>query len=112
MADGQRLNDGQVIKLEKEIVERYESIKSQLSSLQGTLDTMETHWKGVGAGAFNAKQTEINERVRHIGGLLAWFLENINETRKLSSHTDDEVLATMKSIDVQYGGAHSALNSY
>ncbi|MFF3330138.1 WXG100 family type VII secretion target [Streptomyces sp. NPDC002888] len=112
MAAGQRLNDGDVVKLEKNIVERYDSIKGQLSRLQGTLDTMEANWRGIGAKAFNDKQVEINERVKHIGSLLTWFLDNINATRKDKDKLEDEVRATMSSIDVQQGGAHSALNSY
>lgn len=112
MVDGQKLSDSAVIKLEKEMVQRYESIQSQLKGLQGTLDTMETHWRGIGARAFNQKQVEINERVQHIGGLLTWFLDNINETRKIKNKNEDAVRATMQSIDVQHGGRHSALDSY
>ncbi|MFF7332426.1 WXG100 family type VII secretion target [Streptomyces sp. NPDC090306] len=112
MADGQRLNDGDVIKLEKNIGERYESIKGQLTRLQGTLDTMEANWKGVGAAAFNSKQVEINEHMKKIGDLLIWFLENINATRKDKDKLEDEVRSTMQGIDVQYGGSTSALNSY
>ncbi|WP_367320477.1 WXG100 family type VII secretion target [Streptomyces sp. HUAS ZL42] len=109
---GQKLSDSEVIALEKEMVTRYESIQGQLKALQGTLDTMEANWQGIGARAFNTKQVEINERVKHIGGLLTWFLDNINETRKIANKNEDAVRATMQGIDVQYGGTHSALNSY
>nr|WP_217234547.1 WXG100 family type VII secretion target [Streptomyces sp. AC555_RSS877] len=112
MVAGQKLNDAEVIKLEKEMVQRYESIKGQLSVLQGTLDTMEVNWRGIGAKAFNDKQVEINQRVKSIGALLTWFLDNINETRKLTNTNEDAVRSTMQSIDVQYGGEKSALNSY
>ncbi|MDQ1049001.1 WXG100 family type VII secretion target [Streptomyces sp. V4I2] len=112
MADGQKLSDGEVIKLEKEMVQGYESIRGQLSKLQGTLDTMEANWRGVGANAFNTKQVEINERVKHIGALLTWFLDNINETRKLTNTNEDAVRASMQGIDIQHGGSHSALSSY
>jgi uncharacterized protein YukE len=112
MADGQRLNDNEVITLEKNIVERYESIRGQLTRLQGTLDTMEANWRGIGAKAFNDKQVEINERVKHIGELLTWFLDNINATRKIKNKNEDVVRTTMQGIDVQAGGVHSALNSY
>ncbi|MFI5674507.1 WXG100 family type VII secretion target [Streptomyces cellulosae] len=112
MADGQKLSDGEVIKLEQEMVQRYESIRGQLTRLQGTLDTMEANWRGIGANAFNSKQVEINERVKHIGGLLTWFLDNLNETRKIKNKNEDAVRSTMQGIDVQYGGSQSALNSY
>lgn len=112
VAEGQKLSDSEVILLEKEMVERYESMRGTLSNLQGTLDTMEVHWQGIGAAAFNSKQVEINERVKHIGALLTWFLDNINETRNISSTGEDAIRASMTSIDVQYGGEKSALSSY
>ncbi len=112
MAEGQKFVDPAVVKLEKNIVERYESVKGQVARLQGTLDTMETHWKGIGANAFNSKQVEINERMKKIGNLLVWFLDNIDLTRRDKDKLEDEVRATMQSIDVEHGGKHSALNSY
>jgi uncharacterized protein YukE len=111
-SDGRKLNDSDVIKLEKNIVERYESVKSQITRLQGTLDTMEAQWRGIGANAFNSKQVEINENMRKIGSLLVWFLDNIGRTRKDKDDLEEELRSTISSIDVQYGGSTSALSSY
>ncbi|WP_151775548.1 WXG100 family type VII secretion target [Streptomyces abyssomicinicus] len=111
-SDGQLLRDSEVIALEKNIVDRFESIKGQMTRLQGTIDQLEGHWRGIGAAAFNKKQVEINEHMRDIGQLLVKFLDNINATRKDKDNLEDQVRATIDSIDVQYGGKHSALNGY
>ncbi|MER5180197.1 WXG100 family type VII secretion target [Streptomyces sp. NPDC002896] len=112
MADERKLSNDTVVKLEQNIVERYESIKGQLSRLQGTIDTLEAGWRGIGAGAFNKKQTEINEHMVAIGKILEKFLENINLNRKDKDKLEDEIHATIKSIDVDLGGKHSALSNY
>ncbi|GAA3118259.1 WXG100 family type VII secretion target [Streptomyces rectiviolaceus] len=112
MADGQKLNNEQVALLKKEIVGKYESVQQQLKRLQGTLDTMEVNWRGVGAHAFDKKQTELNERMQAIGRILVDFLEGISGNEKLTDGLEDQVRSTMDSIDVQYGGKQSAINSY
>lgn len=112
MAEGQKLNNEQVALLKKEIVGKYESVQQQLKRLQGTLDTMEVNWRGVGAHAFDKKQTEINERMQAIGRILVDFLEGISGNEKLTDGLEDQVRSTMDSIDVQYGGKQSAINSY
>ncbi|MGV9879310.1 WXG100 family type VII secretion target [Streptomyces sp. NPDC003006] len=112
MADGQKLNNQQVALLKKEIVGKYDSVQKQLKRLQGTLDTMEANWRGIGAHAFDKKQTEINQHMRAIGNLLVDFLEGISGNEKLVDGLEDQVQSTMNSIDVQYGGKQSAISSY
>ncbi|MGW7070734.1 WXG100 family type VII secretion target [Streptomyces sp. NPDC054855] len=112
MAEGQKLNNQQVALLKKEIVGKYESVQQQLKRLQGTLDTMEVNWRGVGAHAFDKKQTELNDRMQAIGRILVDFLEGINDNEKIADGLEDQVRSTMNSIDVQHGGKHSAISSY
>ncbi|GHE74031.1 WXG100 family type VII secretion target [Streptomyces longispororuber] len=112
MADGRKLNDQEVALLEKEIVDKYDSVQKQLRRLQGTLDTMEANWRGIGAHAFDKKQTEINQHMQAIGRILVDFLDGISANRKDKDRLEDEVRASMNSIDVQYGGKHSAISSY
>ncbi|MEU3557076.1 WXG100 family type VII secretion target [Streptomyces fragilis] len=111
-SDGQLLRDSEVEALQKNIVDRFESIKGQMTRLQGTIDQLEGHWRGIGAAAFNKKQVEINEHMRDIGQLLVKFLDNINMTRRDKDNLEDEVRGTIDSIDVQYGGKTSAISSY
>ncbi|MEU0337204.1 WXG100 family type VII secretion target [Streptomyces sp. NPDC006193] len=111
MATGrQKVSDKDIIVLEKELLHRFEGIKGQLKELQAIIDSLEGHWKGIGAGAFNAKQTEINERMVRIGNILAKFIEAMSTTRKIKDGTEDEVRSQVQSIDIGAGG--SALSSY
>ncbi|MHB9858676.1 WXG100 family type VII secretion target [Streptomyces sp. YIM S03343] len=112
MAGRQKVSDKDIVALEKELLDRFEGIRGQLKRLQATIDGLEGNWKGIGAGAFNAKQTEINERMVKIGNILAKFIEAMTETRKIKDGTEDEVRAQVQSIDVDLGGSHSALSSY
>ncbi|AVH56169.1 MULTISPECIES: WXG100 family type VII secretion target [Streptomyces] len=112
MAQRQRVDDKDLILLEKDLLHRFENIKGQLRDLQATIDGLEGHWKGIGAGAFNAKQTEINERMVKIGNILVKFVEAMSATRKIKDGTEDEVRAQVQSIDVDLGGSKSALSGY
>ncbi|GGS87829.1 MULTISPECIES: WXG100 family type VII secretion target [Streptomyces] len=108
----QKVSDKDIIVLEKELLHRFEGIKGQLKELQAIIDSLEGHWKGIGAGAFNAKQTEINERMVKIGNILTKFIEAMSNTRKIKDGTEDEIRSQVQSIDVDLGGSHSALSSY
>lgn len=112
MSDGRKLNDGDVKILQDEIVAKYDSVQAVLKNLQGTLDTMEGNWRGIGANAFDKKQTEINQHMQAIGRILVDFLDGISNNRKDVDRLEDEIRATMNSIDVDYGGKHSAISSY
>lgn len=112
MAGRQKVSDKDVIALEKELLDRFEGLKGQLKRLQATIDSLEGNWKGIGAGAFNTKQTEINESMVRIGNILAGFIEGMTETLKIKDGTEDEVRAQVQSIDVSLGGSTSALSGY
>ncbi|MEU5536537.1 WXG100 family type VII secretion target [Streptomyces sp. NPDC020362] len=113
MATGtQKITKDSVVGLEKELLTRFDEIKGQLKHLQHMIDTLEGHWKGIGAGAFNAKQTEINERMVRMGNILVKFIDAMNTTMKINDSTEDQVRASVQGIDVDYGGSHSALSGY
>ncbi|MFP3987549.1 WXG100 family type VII secretion target [Streptomyces sp. E11-3] len=112
MAQGQRLSDQQVVKLEKEILAKFNSIKGQLTQIQGTIDSLEGQWKGIGAGAFNSKQSEINTSMVRLGNILAKFLDGMNTSRKIKDGTEDEIRAAVQSINVDLGvGTNAAPKS-
>ncbi|MFD5700225.1 WXG100 family type VII secretion target [Streptomyces lasiicapitis] len=112
MSDGRKLNDGEVKFLEKEIVDKYDSVQASLKRLQGILDSMEGNWRGIGAHAFDKKQTEINQHMVAIGRILVDFLDGISKNRTDVDRLEDDIRSTMNSIDVDYGGKHSAISSY
>ncbi|TXS57195.1 WXG100 family type VII secretion target [Streptomyces sp. t39] len=112
MSQGQRLSDQQVIQLEKQLFEKFNSIKGQLSQIQGTIDSLEGQWKGIGAGAFNSKQQEINTSMVRLGNILAKFLDAMSQSRKIKDGTEDDVRAAVQAINVDLGvGTNAAPKS-
>ncbi|MGW0775018.1 WXG100 family type VII secretion target [Streptomyces sp. NPDC002835] len=103
MSQGQRLSDEQVGKLQQELYLKFESIKGQLQQIQGTIDSLEGQWKGIGAGAFNTKQAEINSSMVNLGNILAKFLEATSQSRKIKDGTEDDVRAAVQRINVDLG---------
>jgi WXG100 family type VII secretion target len=112
MSGGQKLSDQAVIKLEKQIEDGYDKLSQQVKTLQAMLDGLEGHWKGIAAHAFDAKQTEINEKLIHMGKLLARFVEAANKTRHIKTGTEDDIIADMRKINPDLGGKTSALSQY
>ncbi|MEV0965452.1 MULTISPECIES: WXG100 family type VII secretion target [unclassified Streptomyces] len=108
MSQGQRLSDQQVIQLEKQLSEKFNSIKGQLQQIQGTIDSLEGQWKGIGAGAFNAKQQEINTSMVRLGNILAKFIEAMSTSRRIKDGTEDDVRAAVQAINVDLGAGGSA----
>jgi uncharacterized protein YukE len=109
-AGTQKITKDSVVGLEQKLLGQFDDIKGQLTNLQHLIDTIEGHWKGIGAGAFNQKQTEINEHIVRIGNLLVGFIESMNTTMKINDDTEDQVRAAVHKIDVNLGGSHSAVN--
>ncbi|MFY4718553.1 WXG100 family type VII secretion target [Streptomyces sp. LaBMicrA B280] len=110
-AGTQKITVHSVVKLEQNLKTQFEDIQTQLRNLQHLIDTLEGHWKGIGAGAFNRKQTEINEHMVRIGKILVKFMDAMNTTMKINDGTEDDVRAQVQKIDVNYGGSHSAASA-
>ncbi|GFH35382.1 WXG100 family type VII secretion target [Streptomyces pacificus] len=104
MSQGQRLSDQQVIQLERQLSEKFDSIRGQLQQIQGTIDSLEGQWKGIGAGAFNSKQQEINASMARLGNILAKFIEAMSTSRRIKDSTEDDVRAAVQAVSVDLGG--------
>lgn len=107
MAD-QKLSDDMLLKLEKELGERFVSVKAQVKALQGTIDSLEGAWKGIGANAFNVKQDDINQRMRGIAVRLVNYQEAIKAARTIAGNTEDEIKAALQGVDVVSGHSEGA----
>ncbi|MEU5057875.1 MULTISPECIES: WXG100 family type VII secretion target [Streptomyces] len=112
MADGQRLSDDQMIALERKIAHKFDNIKSTVHRLQGTIDSLEGNWKGIGANAFNTKQYEINESMKNIGNILVKFIDAMTGTRKIKDDSEDHVRQQVNKINVYDGAPKSTLSGY
>ncbi|MCX5400141.1 WXG100 family type VII secretion target [Streptomyces sp. NBC_00102] len=102
MAD-QKVTAESLLQLENELSTRYDSVKSQLKTLQATIDGLEGAWKGIGASAFDNKQREINDSMVSIGIRLQHFQEAIKAARTISHNTEEEVERALHGIDVVPG---------
>ncbi|GAA0929845.1 WXG100 family type VII secretion target [Streptomyces thermoalcalitolerans] len=103
MTDRQRLEDQAVTKLQKDMYEKYESIRKRVHGLQQIIDGLENQWEGVGRNAFDKKQYEINESLKRIGGILGDVIEAMTKTRDIKDSKEDEVRAAVNKIDVRHG---------
>lgn len=106
MAD-QKLTDSGLQKLENDLSTKSGIINQRIQTLQSTIDSLEGAWKGIGAGAFNQKQTMINLEMRKLQTILGRYQEAIGETRKLGASNEDEVGQTLNGIDVESSGTSS-----
>ncbi|MFE7355936.1 WXG100 family type VII secretion target [Streptomyces sp. NPDC057543] len=102
MAD-QKLSDDALLKLEGELSTRFDSVKGQLKTLQGTIDSLEGAWQGIGAGAFNTKQEEVNRKMVSIAHRLLRFQEAMKAARTIKGNTEDEIKQALQGVDVVGG---------
>ncbi|MFC8231126.1 WXG100 family type VII secretion target [Streptomyces sp. NPDC057287] len=102
MAD-QKLSDEMLLKLENELTTRFDSVKSQVKTLQATIDSLEGAWKGIGASAFNGKQDEINRKMGDIAIRLVNYQEAIKAARTISGNTEDDIRQALQGVDVVAG---------
>jgi uncharacterized protein YukE len=104
----QKVNGVALAQLQEELTRNFLGVKGQLKQLHVTIDTLEGQWRGIGAGAFNTKQAQINNNMVGIGKLLLKFQEAIEAARTISGNTEDAVSAAMRGIDVTPGYAGSS----
>ena len=103
MSKDQRVSDSEMVHLEMKFLEKFESVKGQLNSLQGVIDGLEGDWEGIGARAFDSKQTTSTTKMVHMGNMLLDFLEAMKATRTVKGDTDEEVRKALMGIDVVDG---------
>ncbi|MFF7753419.1 WXG100 family type VII secretion target [Streptomyces sp. NPDC007971] len=109
----QKLEDAQVIDLQKKMADKYDNIRKRVHSLQGVIDGLEGQWQGIGRAAFDKKQYEINESLKNIGDILGDVIEAMTATRNIKDSKEDEVRSSVNKISVQDGAPTvSALSSY
>ncbi|MDX2761164.1 WXG100 family type VII secretion target [Streptomyces europaeiscabiei] len=110
----QKLENDAVVLLQKQMLAKYENVKSRVHRLQGIIDSLETgQWDGIGRAAFDKKQFEINQSLRSMGNILAEVIEAMTSARNIIDTKEDEVRAAVNRIDIQDGAPTvSPLSSY
>ncbi|MEU5182996.1 WXG100 family type VII secretion target [Streptomyces longwoodensis] len=99
----QKLEDAAVVKLQQDMYTKYENIRARVHGLQGVIDSLEGQWDGIGRAAFDAKQFEINQSLRAIGGILGEVIEAMTTARTIKDSKEDEVRAAVNKINLQDG---------
>ncbi|MFI2368666.1 WXG100 family type VII secretion target [Streptomyces sp. NPDC018833] len=99
----QKVGDQSLKDFQDELTRKFEDVKGQLKTLQGVIDSLEGRWKGIGAGAFDRTQNEINQGMVRIAKLMLNFQEAIQVTRVTAGNTEDEIEAALKGVDVTAG---------
>ncbi|MET9927099.1 MULTISPECIES: WXG100 family type VII secretion target [unclassified Streptomyces] len=103
MSADQKVSAEALLRLEGQLSERFDSVKGQLKQLHATIDSLEGAWKGIGAGHFNQKQSEINRSMVGIGNELLRFQEAIKAARTISGDNEDQIKAALMGVDVVDG---------
>ncbi|WP_326700166.1 WXG100 family type VII secretion target [Streptomyces sp. NBC_01754] len=111
MPADQKLSASSLIRLEGELSKRFESVQGQLKKLQGTIDSLEGAWQGIGANAFNKKQDAINLRMGNIARRLTEFQNSIKAARTISDGNEEDIRAALASVDAGDGGGTQAKTS-
>ncbi|AZM75175.1 WXG100 family type VII secretion target [Streptomyces sp. G3] len=111
MAVDQKLEDAAVVKLQKDMYEKFESIRKRVHNLQGVIDSLEGQWQGIGRAAFDKKQYEINTSLQNMGRILADVVDAMTTTRNIKDSKEDEVRAAVNKIDVRDGAKTSPLSA-
>ncbi|GAA4948041.1 MULTISPECIES: WXG100 family type VII secretion target [Streptomyces] len=103
MAVDQKLEDAAVVKLQKDMYEKFENIRKRVRSLQGVIDSLEGQWHGIGRAAFDTKQYEINTSLQNMGRVLADVIDAMTTARNIKDSKEDEVRASVNKINVLDG---------
>ncbi|NGO78041.1 WXG100 family type VII secretion target [Streptomyces sp. YC504] len=113
MAGGRKLSKAELKSLVTEMDTQYDNLQVAVRNLNGTLDSLEGQWQGIGAGAFDAKQNQINGVINEIGRDLADMLHKIHQTSGDTTTTEEEIRARLDRIDplaAQDSGRSSAFD--
>jgi WXG100 family type VII secretion target len=78
-------------------------LSTQISSLNGKLGEIGTHWQGQGAVAFGRVQNAWNEQVQRLLGALGEFGDNLEGTEKTFNVTDTDVTDSMSHLTNRLG---------
>ncbi|MFF7653403.1 WXG100 family type VII secretion target [Streptomyces sp. NPDC007983] len=81
MADKLRLTGSEIDKLIKDLQHMEDGLTGRLNALNEVINSVEGHWKGIAANAYNHLQTQANEDVKRIQKLLAFTREAVEASK-------------------------------
>ncbi|WKX72907.1 WXG100 family type VII secretion target [Streptomyces sp. XD-27] len=100
MAKDLRLSPEQIDKLIRDLGNMHDNLESRISTLNGVIDAVEGHWKGVAAGAYNELQRQVNDDVRRVKELLAFTKDAVQSSKDGFDAQEVERLNAWKGVDL------------
>jgi len=113
MGDKLKLSSEQIDKLIIDLGNMHDTLEGRITHLNGVIDAVEGHWKGVAANAYNGLQTQVNLDVRNLKELLAFTKEAVQMSRDGFDAEEVERLNSFKGIDgVDNTGSNGILDRF
>ncbi|WP_393058786.1 WXG100 family type VII secretion target [Streptomyces sp. LN549] len=112
MGDKLKLSADQIDKLIGELGNMHDTLESRISHLNGVIDAVEGHWKGVAANAYNGLQTQVNLDVRNLKELLAFTKEAVQASRDGFDAEEIERLNSFKGVGGEDLGSNGVLDRF
>ncbi|WFB07112.1 WXG100 family type VII secretion target [Streptomyces sp. LX-29] len=94
----------ELTELIKDLGVMHDSIEGKIRTLNGVIDAIEGHWKGVAAGEYNALQERVNRDVARIKEMLAFTKEAMSASRDGFDEHEIERLNAWKGVDASVPG--------
>ncbi|MFF5338559.1 WXG100 family type VII secretion target [Streptomyces sp. NPDC013181] len=107
MGDRLKLSSDQIDRLVIELGHMHDTLEARITRLNGVIDEVEGHWKGVAANAYNGLQTQVNLDVRNLKELLAFTKEAVRMSR---DGFDAEEVERLNSFKGLAGADHTGSN--
>ncbi|MEE4490186.1 WXG100 family type VII secretion target [Streptomyces sp. NPDC050529] len=112
MSDKLRHSADQIDSLIRELGHMHDTLQGRITHLNGVIDAVEGHWKGVAANAYNGLQTEVNLDVRNLKELLDFTKEAVQMSRDGFDAEEVEQLNKFKGVDGGNLGSNGVLDRF
>ncbi|WP_327710551.1 WXG100 family type VII secretion target [Streptomyces sp. NBC_00464] len=112
MSDKLRHSADQIDSLIRELGHMHDTLQGRITHLNGVIDAVEGHWKGVAANAYNGLQTEVNLDVRNLKELLDFTKEAVQMSRDGFDAEEVEQLNKFKGVDGGNLGSNDVLDRF
>ncbi|MFE6766352.1 WXG100 family type VII secretion target [Streptomyces sp. NPDC057689] len=113
MGDKLKVTSGEITQLIKDLGHMQDTLESRITALNAVIDSVEGHWKGVAANAYNGLQSQVNLDVRGLKEILAFTHEAVQMSRDGFDAEEVERLNSFKGIDgVDHTGSNGILDRF
>ncbi|MDT3398191.1 WXG100 family type VII secretion target [Streptomyces sp. B1866] len=98
MAGKLRVTGDDLTALVRDLEKMEQGLEERVRKLNSVVDSVEGHWKGVAAGAYNNLQREVNMDVRRVKELLTFTKEAVAASRDGFDQEESERLNSFKGV--------------